>query len=151
MTVLVDANVLLRNIEENHPQCAVARNALERVRKGGHELVLVPQVLYELWVVATRPVAQNGLGLTAERVALEIEAILKLHPTYEDEVGILEYWRLIVARYRILGKRAHDARLVAAMLRHGITHLLTFNAQDFTRFPEVAAILPQDAHTLPPA
>lgn len=32
------------------------------------------------------------------------------------------------------GKNAHDARLVAAMVRHGLTHILTFNAQDFSRY-----------------
>jgi hypothetical protein len=29
---------------------------------------------------------------------------------------------------------AHDARLVAAMIVHGVTHLLTFNGADFARY-----------------
>jgi hypothetical protein len=33
-----------------------------------------------------------------------------------------------------MGKPAHDARLVAAMERHGLTHLLTFNLVDFQRY-----------------
>ena len=36
--------------------------------------------------------------------------------------------------YGVLGKKAHDARLVAAMRSHAIDHLLTFNDQDFRRF-----------------
>ena len=31
------------------------------------------------------------------------------------------------------GTNAYDARLAAAMLTHGVTHLLTFNAKDFRR------------------
>jgi hypothetical protein len=34
-----------------------------------------------------------------------------------------------------LGRRqVHDANIVASMLAHGETRLLTFNAADFTRF-----------------
>jgi hypothetical protein len=43
-----------------------------------------------------------------------------------------------------LGKNAHDARLVAAMRVHGLTHLLTFNAQDFRRYPGINVVTPGD-------
>ena len=32
------------------------------------------------------------------------------------------------------GKQTHDANIVATMLAHGETRLLTFNAADFRRF-----------------
>jgi hypothetical protein len=57
----------------------------------------------------------------------------------------------LVADKAVLGKKAHDARLVAAMLRHGVTHLLSFNAPDFARFQEVTAVDPAAATALPPA
>jgi len=34
----------------------------------------------------------------------------------------------------VMGKNAHDTRLVAAMLRHDIKSILTFNSADFKRF-----------------
>jgi predicted nucleic acid-binding protein len=37
---------------------------------------------------------------------------------------------------------AHDARLVAAMLRHGVTHLLTYSLTDFRRFATIQLIDP---------
>ena len=46
---------------------------------------------------------------------------------------------------------AHDARLVAAMVRHSISHLLTFNEQDFARYNEIAVIVPSAAAAFPPA
>jgi len=49
----------------------------------------------------------------------------------------------------VTGKRAHDARLVAAMLRHRISQLLTINATDFTRYTGIAVVEPQQAETLP--
>jgi predicted nucleic acid-binding protein len=33
---------------------------------------------------------------------------------------------------------------VAAMERHGVMHLLTFNKSDFARFPSIAALSPDD-------
>jgi hypothetical protein len=38
----------------------------------GRDLHIVPQNLVELWVVATRPVAQNGLGLSTAEAAAEL-------------------------------------------------------------------------------
>jgi len=37
----------------------------------------------------------------------------------------------------VVGKAAHDARLVAAMNRHALSHLLTFNVSDFKRYPAI--------------
>ncbi len=38
---------------------------------------------------------------------------------------------------------AHDARLVAAMLVHKISQILTFNTQDFQRYPGIVVLSPQ--------
>ncbi len=42
------------------------------------------------------------------------------------------------------GKQAQDAHLVAAMLVHKVTHLLTFNDSDFKRFTEITVVNPQN-------
>lgn len=42
-----------------------------------------------------------------------------------------------------MGKvNVHDTRLVAAMLVHGLTHILTFNISDFLPYPEITAVNP---------
>lgn len=38
----------------------------------------------------------------------------------------------------------HDARLVAVMLSHGVTHLLTFNTGDFASFTNISLVHPSD-------
>ena len=50
----------------------------------------------------------------------------------------------LVIDYRVSGVQVHDARLVAAMLAHGVTHILTFNTADFARYaPEgIVAVAP---------
>jgi hypothetical protein len=65
MKVLLDTNVLLRMSTPLQPDHLVATSAVERIRKNGNEPVIVPQVAYEYWVVATRPSTANGMGLSA--------------------------------------------------------------------------------------
>lgn len=49
----------------------------------------------------------------------------------------------ICSTYQVMGKQAHDTRLVAAMTVHQIPHLLTFNTDDFKRFTEITALDPR--------
>jgi hypothetical protein len=43
---------------------------------------------------------------------------------------------------QVTGRNAHDARLVAAMTVHVVTHLLTVNTADFARYLGVTALEP---------
>jgi predicted nucleic acid-binding protein len=45
--------------------------------------------------------------------------------------------------YAVSGMKVYDARLVASMKAYGITHLLTFNADDFRRYQDITGIEPQ--------
>lgn len=55
MKVVLDTNVLLRMAVVSHPTHAEAVAAVYRIRQRGDQPAIVPQVLYEYWVVATRP------------------------------------------------------------------------------------------------
>lgn len=116
--------------------------AVERLRAAGDQPVIVPQVLYEYWVVATRPANLNGLGLSPEAARRAVDEFMLTLLLLRDERGIFDHWISLVTDSSVAGKVAHDARLVAAMLRHGITHLLTFNAVDFSRFHGIAVLQP---------
>ena len=140
MTVLIDTNVLVRLDHIGNPQRETARKALEQLVDDSRDLRTVPQVLYEYWVVATRPLAVNGLGFSIGDTERLLTDFKELFPTLRDERGILERWQELVIRYGVQGKVAHDARIVAAMIRHGLTHLLTFNVANFARFTEIVAI-----------
>jgi predicted nucleic acid-binding protein len=59
---------------------------------------------------------------------------LDLFTLLRDERGVFPLWRELVRQHEVKCKHAHDARLVAAMKRHGLKHLLTFNASDFRRY-----------------
>jgi predicted nucleic acid-binding protein len=143
MRILLDTNVLCRLAERGHPHHVVAKRAVTKLRNDQHELCLVPQVLYEYWVVVTRPIAENGLGMPTSNVDKAIDFCLDRFTLIRDERGIFAIWRDLVRQYDIKGKNAHDARFVAAMKRHGLTHLLTFNLADFQRYEGIDLIDPQ--------
>jgi predicted nucleic acid-binding protein len=142
MRILLDTNILLRSAKQDHPQYRGSVDAAELLRQRGHELLIVPQVLYEFWAVATRPVENNGLGMhptDAEKEIVSIQRLMRLCP---DEPAIFHIWKGLVASLQVKGKQTHDARLAAAMEQHAITHLLTFNTADFSRYKFVTAVSP---------
>ena len=107
------------------------------------ELFIIAQNLIEFWAVATRPIATNGLGLTTVRAAQEITKLKTLFAILPDTADILTEWEQLVVKHEVLGRQVYDARLVAAMTVHNLTHLLTFNTNDFKRFADITAINPQ--------
>src|SRR5262245_35992465 len=114
MNVLLDTNILARMAQPGTAPYHVAVDAVNALQVRGDMLCLVPQVLYEFWVVATRPVAANGLGLTAAQADAELTQVLGLFPLFfPDTAGIFPQWRRLVASFQVLGRNAHDARLVA--------------------------------------
>jgi predicted nucleic-acid-binding protein len=70
--VLVDTTLLVRTLQPHHELCLLAKKAIDRFRLQNRSLYLVPQNLVEVWGVATRPVAQNGLGLSIPEAASEL-------------------------------------------------------------------------------
>jgi predicted nucleic acid-binding protein len=142
MRVLVDTNVLGRLSQPSHPLHAAAIRAVKSLHDAQHELRIVPQVIYEYWVVATRPIVQNGLGFSIETTAERLAEFKALFPPLRDERGILERWERLVVAHCVRGKPAHDARLIAAMEKHGLSHLLTFDSSDFPRYGSVQVIDP---------
>ena len=86
----------------------------------------------------------NGFGLTVAETdgrARVIERLLTLLP---DSPAMHAEWRRLVVTHAVSGVQVYDARLVAAMRVHGVTNLLTLNIDDFTRYPSITAVHPQN-------
>jgi predicted nucleic acid-binding protein len=145
--VLIDTSTLLRTLQPSHPQRETARAAIKALTARGRDLHIVPQILVELWVVATRPVAQNGLGLSTTEAAAELMRLKSMFPLLPDTPVIHPVWESLVIQYRVSGKPAHDARLVAAMQVHGLTTILTFDRTGFSRYAGIEVLHPADAAT----
>lgn len=104
----------------------------------------MPQNLVEVWAVDTRPVSNNGLGMSIETAAKALTRLKSLFIIRAETEAIYDVWESLVVQQRVSGKAAHDARLVAAMRVHGLTSILTFNTSDFHRYRGITAINPAD-------
>jgi predicted nucleic acid-binding protein len=144
MKVLLDTNILARAAEPAHVSHSLANTAIRAIHVRGDEPVVVPQVIYEFWVIATRPLDQNGLGFDVAAAGAELVKIEALFAVLEDTPAILPKWKQLVTQHQVMGKLAHDARLVAAMLVHGLTDMITFNKGDFGRFGGITVRSPQE-------
>ena len=65
MAYLIDTNILARLANIADAQHAVVARAVVELHRRGEVLHVTPQVLIEFRSMATRPKAENGLGLSA--------------------------------------------------------------------------------------
>ena len=144
MDFLADTNILIRRIHRADPKHRQTRAAVKRLRERGDRICVTSQNLIELWAVCTRPVENNGLGLQpehADRMVARLESALVRLP---DTDAAYTEWRRLVVAHSVSGKKTHDARLVATMNVHGVKNILTFNVDDFKRYPGIRAVPPEE-------
>src|SRR6266851_5364033 len=115
----------------------------DRLDGGDAVLCYTSQNVAEFWNACTRPVDRNGYGLSPQDTdhrARLFEEKLRLLP---DSLAVHEQWRRLLVTHSVSGVQVHDARLVAAMLVHGVKHILTFNDKDFARYTDIEAVHPR--------
>lgn len=139
---LVDTNILLRITRRPDPQHKMVDTALARLVGQGTTLYYTHQNIAELWNAMTRPVDRNGLGLSVVETEREVRAIEAGMSLLPDNEGVYREWRRIVVKHSVSGVQVHDARLAAAMYVHGVSHILTLNVADFSRFDSLTALHP---------
>ena len=139
---LVDSNILLRIARRDDPDHAIVDAALSRLAEGGAILYYTHQNIAEFWNVATRPADRNGFGLTVTEAERETRVIERGMVLLADSEAVYHEWRRLVFAHSVSGVKVHDARLVAAMSVHGVTHLLTLNPEDFKRYTHITTVHP---------
>jgi len=138
--ILLDTNLLTRMTRSHDPQSGVARVAIQTLFGRGERLILVPQNLYEFWAVSTRPpgtppAGRNGLGMTPAQAGHWLRFFRRRFTLLPDREELSRLWQALVEAHGVVGFRAHDVRLVAAMQSYGISRLLTFNVTHFRGLP----------------
>jgi predicted nucleic acid-binding protein len=131
MACLIDTSVLARLANTADAQYAAAYRAVTLLHQGGEVLHITPQNLVEFRNLATRSVALNGLGLSTADAEAKAAVFEGLFPLLTESPDIYPAWKTVVEALGIIGKRVHDARLVAVCHAHAVTHVLTFNVAHF--------------------
>ena len=144
MIYLTDTNVLLGVAHDVDARYPIVQAAVHKLWANGHELQTTPQNFSEFWNVSTRPTNRNGFGFTPYKTDELLRTLEQSFPLLQDSPNVYPEWRQLIVKYNVSGVQVHDARLVATMIFHNVTHILTFNTRDFTRYApeEIIAIDP---------
>ena len=100
---LLDTNVVLRLCNLSDVQHHLATSAVSYLLAQEDECFLATQTIIELWVVATRPVAVNGLGWTVEQTRSIIDDLLNRFPMLEESSQIFPNWLDLVTTNKVIG------------------------------------------------
>lgn len=144
MKYLLDTNILLRLIEPNHEQHSATVDALLKLKNQNCSFFILIQNVSEFWNVCTRPIENNGLGLSIARTNAHVKRFEMLFVVLFETEDVYLNWRDIVVKHTVSGVKVHDAKIVAAMDAHGIDRLLTFNTTDFKRYEHIETIAPNE-------
>ena len=144
---LLDTNIILRIVQASAPTHSLAVEAVVSILTRGDDIFITPQILIEFWAVATRPIDVNGLGWSSTLTDHEIQQLRLQFPMLHDRADVFPAWLQLVKQYDMLGKKVHDARLVAIMQTHNIGHLLTFNVADFQNFDGITVVHPSEVQS----
>ncbi len=144
MVYLADTNVAARRVLTADPAHAEIKRAVDALLLRGETVAITAQNIVEFQALATRPLEANGLGLTTAEANDEAWDMETIFPLLEEIPAVYTHWRALMERYDVRGRQVYDARLVAVMLAHGVTHILTTNASHFRCFLEIAVVEPKD-------
>ena len=144
MPYLIDTNCLvtLAQRDKSAHRTGVI-HSISLLRRRHERLCVCSQNMAEFWTVATRPAtSRGGLGLTlptANAVLAKFETRFEMLPSSQRTYG---EWRRLIVDYGVSGVATHDARIAAAMLVHGVEHILTID-RGFNRYsPAITVVDP---------
>lgn len=145
MLVVVDTNVLLRLVHRADPLHPCIRTAVRKLKARGDRLCMFSQNAAEFWSVSTRPAsARGGFGLSVAETDRRLRLLHRVFDLYHEVPASYWQWHELVTSLGLVGVQVHDARIVALMLAHGISSLLTFDTADFRRYSAITTLSPHE-------
>jgi predicted nucleic acid-binding protein len=139
--VFVDANILVFTSSSGMLLHRAADDRLNELASAGDRLCINRQVIREFLSTVTRKGVVTP-QLTPAQAVSDARAIeLRFRLLEEDDVVQNELYTLI-QQHQVVGPKVHDANIVATMLAHRVTHLLTHNVADFTRYASRITVIP---------
>lgn len=138
-SLFVDTNILIYANVATAPLHETALKVLRDEHQAGRALWISRQVLREF--IAARTRLQTFAKPSSPELVIERVRYLQERFTVADDTAAVtgELVKLL-GDVKMGGKQVHDANIVATMLAHGITCLLTHNVSDFERFAEFIKI-----------
>jgi predicted nucleic acid-binding protein len=94
--ILLDTNIVIHGNQPGSPHYNTITQRLIEFAENAEDLIICPQVLYELYVVATRPIAQNGLGISSDEASAKIENLIDTYTFINDPDNLFSTWHICI-------------------------------------------------------
>jgi predicted nucleic acid-binding protein len=137
----IDANILVFAANASSPWHTAATTRLRIAREQGISLAVNSQVIREFIAAASRP-ASNGPSPPIEPIIENARRIRSSFAVLDEFTATIDRLMELLIAVPTYGKQVHDANIVATMLTHGVTTLLTHNTADFVRFASLIRVVP---------
>ncbi len=138
----VDTNILITASDADRERHIDCRNLIESALAGQIGLFASGQIFREYLVVATRPIKNNGLAMQTRRALENVQAFKQCIKVLDENSRVSDRLTTLIQRYKLRGKRIHDANVAATMLEHGLKRLVTLNPGDFAVIKEIEVMEP---------
>ena len=139
--VFVDTNVLVYARVAGAPVHQPARDAIQRLYDAGAEIWISRQVPREYLAVLTRP-QTFAKSQPIEVLTEDVRLFERRFRVAKDGPEVMGQLLSLLQQIPVGGGQVHDANIIATMLAHDISRLLTHNVGDFARFARWITILP---------
>jgi predicted nucleic acid-binding protein len=138
--LFIDTNVLLRATVVQFPDYELVKPYIDQCIARGDDLWISGQVIREYFNQTTRP--QSFMKpLTGAQISLQYKKLRAVFSVAYETEAVIEQIVTLLQKYQVQGKQVHDANLVAAMLVHGISTLLTLNTVAFQRYSDQIGLI----------
>ncbi|WP_375503267.1 type II toxin-antitoxin system VapC family toxin [uncultured Jatrophihabitans sp.] len=139
---VLDTNVLLAATDEARAEHGWATAAINDWPAAGIVLYASGQILREYLAASTRPLEQNGLGMTRSDAVANVRALRARLGLLVEDAKVADRLLTLLETVECAGKQVHDANVVATMVVHGIDTVVTMNVDDFARFDDLVTVVP---------
>ena len=136
--VFVDTNILIYSTfedfdPEKHIQCT---DNLNKLLQAGTTLFISSQILREYFAVSTnRNIFKKPL--TYKQAVSKMKEFLARFTLVHEKESTIHILITLIGQYAVSRQKIHDMNIVATMVDNDITHLLTYNVQDFKQISEI--------------
>jgi Predicted nucleic acid-binding protein, contains PIN domain len=136
--VFVDTNILIYSTFEDfepdkHVQCA---DTLNKLHQSGTILFISSQILREYFAVSTnRNIFKKPL--TYKQAVSKMKEFIARFTLVHEKESTIHILITLIGKYAVSRQKIHDMNIVATMVDNDITHLLTYNVQDFKQISEI--------------
>jgi uncharacterized protein len=135
--IAVDTQILVYAHRPEMPLHERARRCMSSLAQGTSRWAIPLHCLVEFYgLVTNRQIFRAVASSSPDQAIDQIDAWLEspMASVLADDVATWPVLRDLLGHAQITGPSAHDARVAAVCLRHGVTELWT-NDRDFLRFP----------------